>query len=151
MAISGKERNLRADQLQFHLMCTTYFYHTLTCGSKSKDTKDIHTVKTPFPLLFSSQVLCWELVLVQRCTYYKQKHIFTWANFDIDIYNVFWKAVFVLTKLTSITHIHTFQLFYKADIKSFVGGRAGKQCGLWDLSPSTKIDPGALGSERVES
>ena len=62
----------------------------LTCGSKSKDAEDIRTVKTPFPLLFSSQVRSWESV--QRCTYYKQKHIFTWANSDIDVYNVFLKS-----------------------------------------------------------
>ena len=68
----------------------------------------------------------------------------------MDVYNVFWKAVFVLTKLTSITHIHRFQLFHEADFKTFLG-REGKQYGLWDLSPSTKIDPGALGSARAES
>ena len=126
LAASGKQRNLRADQLQFYPTCTTNFHHTLTCGSKSRDTKDIHTVKTPVPLLFSSQVRSWECV--QRCKDYKQKHIFTWAYFDMDVYNVFWKALFVLTKLTSITHIHRFQLFYEADFKTFFG--AGGQA-VW--------------------
>lgn len=53
---------------------------------------------------------------------------FTWAYFDMDVYNVFWKAVFVLTKLTSITHIHRFQLFHEADFKTFFG--AGGQA-VW--------------------